>query len=464
MRKYIFLFFGITALNSNAQIKPIGLLSSNSHYFNYNNKPTVLITSGEHYGAVLNPDFDFVSYLKELKRNGLNMTRTMTGAYLEPVGAFNIEQNTLGPLASKFICPFARSNYANTPEKGNKFDLSIWDTAYFIRLKAFMLEAQKLGVIVELSLFCPFYEEGQWLLSPFNTINNINGVGNAKKDFVYTLDKSDGVLHFQEKMVKKLVQELKNFPNLMYEICNEPYFGGITLEWQERISQVIRDVEKSFTYQHLITQNIANGSALITHPNPLVSVYNFHYASPPTAVTINYSLNKVIGNNETGFKGQQDSTYRKEAWEIILAGGALFNNLDYSFTVSKGNGSFKYPAKQPGGGSQLYRNQLGYLKKFIESFQFEKMQPDTSFYLDGIPLSSKAYMLAEKGKQYAFYLMNANGASLVFDIPKGNYSIEWLNPVTGIFNAAIKIDHKGGKLKLKSPNTTEDIALRMKRI
>lgn len=35
----------------------------------------------------------------------------------------------------------------------------------------------------------------------------------------------------------------------------------------------------------------------------------------------------------TGFKGQKDSTYRKKAWELMLAGGALFKNLDYPFTV-----------------------------------------------------------------------------------------------------------------------------------
>ncbi len=464
MRKLFFLFFVICSLNSIAQIKPIGLLPANAHYFYYNGKPTVLITSGEHYGAVLNPDFDFVTYLKELKRNGLNMTRTMTGAYMEPVGAFDIEKNTLGPQASRFICPFARSMVNNTPEKGNKFDLNKWDDAYFVRLKSFMAEAYKQGVIVELSLFCPFYEDGQWFLSPFNTINNINAVGNIKRDEPYTLDKSDGLLAFQEKMVRKLVAELKRFPNLMYEISNEPYFGGITAEWQKHISQVIADAEKPFTHKHLITQNIANYTELITKPNPLVSVFNFHYASPPNAITLNYGLNKAIGNNETGFKGQKDSTYRKQAWEFMLAGGALFNNLDYSFTVGHENGTFKYPAPQPGGGTRAYRDQLGYLKKFLESFQFQNFKPDSTICVGGIPEGCTSYMLIEQGKQYAFYAMALTSISPVFNIPAGKYRVEWLNPVTGLYGKKIKINHKGGTLKLKSPKTSEDIALSIKRI
>ena len=43
--------------------KPITLHPQNPHYFLYKDKPTVLITSGEHYGAVLNLDFDYVKYL-----------------------------------------------------------------------------------------------------------------------------------------------------------------------------------------------------------------------------------------------------------------------------------------------------------------------------------------------------------------------------------------------------------------
>jgi hypothetical protein len=463
MTKLFFLLFMMVTLNSVAQKRPISLLPANSHYFEYNGKPTVLITSGEHYGAVMNTDFDFVTYLKELKRNDLNLTRTMTGPYFEPAGAFNIQQNSMGPAANKFICPFKRSKVKNTVEKGNKFDLDNWDPAYFIRLKAFMTEAKKQGVVVELSLFCPFYEDGQWLLSPFNSINNVNAVGNIKKDDPYTLDKSDGLLAIQEKMVRKLVEELKEFPNLMYEICNEPYFGGITPEWQQYISQVITTAEKSFTYKHLITQNIANGSQKIFNANPLVSVFNFHYSSPPFAVSINYGLNKVIGENETGFKGQKDSTYRKEAWELMLAGGALFNNLDYSFTVAHENGTFKYHDKQPGGGNPQYRNQLGYLKKMIESFQFQNMKPDSTVCVGGIPEGCKSYMLMEEGKQYLFYAMSGKSISPEFNLPRGNYIVEWLNPVNGVYSSKLKISHTGGRITLKSPEILEDIALGIKR-
>ena len=437
----------------NAQVKPIALHPINPHYFVYGGKPTILITSGEHYGAVMNPDFDYKTYLKTLQKDGLNLTRTMTGAYYEPSGAFNITKNTMAPDQQKYLCPWQRVG------DGSKFDLTKWDEAYFTRLKDFVAEAKKRGVIVELSLFCPFYEEMQWKLSPFNILNNVNSLGAIPRTDVYTLDKNKGLLEVQEAMVRKLVNELKDCPNVIYEICNEPYFGGITLEWQGRIAQVITETEKNFVQHHLISQNIANGSQKITNPNPLVSVFNFHYAAPPTAVTQNYGLNRVIGENETGFKGQKDSTYRKEAWELILTGGGLFNNLDYSFTTDNEDGTFQYPAAQPGGGSVAYRKQLRYLKKFIESFDFVHMKPDTTVYSSGMNGKNKVTVLAESGRQYAIYWMGGKQVNLELNLPAGNYSLKWMDPLTGKKEKKITLNHPGGKAKIESPGYQEDFAL-----
>ena len=42
---------------------------------------------------------------------------------------------------------------------------------------------------------------------------------------------------------------------------------------------------------------------------------------------------------------------RSEAWDFIIAGGGLYNNLDYSFTADHEDGTFQYPDTQPGGGN-----------------------------------------------------------------------------------------------------------------
>lgn len=40
----------------------------NPRYFLFRGRPTVVVTSGEHYGAVLNLDFDFRRYLDTLAK------------------------------------------------------------------------------------------------------------------------------------------------------------------------------------------------------------------------------------------------------------------------------------------------------------------------------------------------------------------------------------------------------------
>ena len=447
--------------------KPIELHPENPHYFLWRGKPTILITSGEHYGAVLNLDFDYATYLKELEARKLNNTRTWAGSYVEPSGAFNITSNSLAPLRDKFICPWARSGEPGYPNGGNKFDLTKWDDNYFKRLCDFMQQASKRGVVVEMNLFCPMYEEGQWKLSPQNAANNINGIGNIHRTNVYTLDKNGGLLAVQEAMTRKIVTELNEFDNLYYEICNEPYFGGVTMEWQHRIADVIVETEKSLPNKHLISQNISNGSKKIQKPHPAVSIFNFHYASPPKAVTENYALNKVIGDNETGFKGTNDTHYRMEAWEFILNGGGLYNNLDYSFVVGHERGDFVYPAKQPGGGNPEFRRQMTVLRDFINGFDFIRMKPDKDFIGAGIPEKMHCHALAEHGKQHAAYFFDPSNAapqtiSLTLLLPAGDYRAEWLDPVSGKTIKRERVKSPGA-VTVTSPEFRREAALQIRR-
>jgi hypothetical protein len=50
---------------------------------------------------------------------------------------------------------------------------------YLARGKQLAFPAGKRGIVVELVLFCPFYEDSMWKLSPMNAANNVNGVGNV---------------------------------------------------------------------------------------------------------------------------------------------------------------------------------------------------------------------------------------------------------------------------------------------
>jgi len=456
---WLLLLAGIARLNAAAA--PLALHPENPHYFLFRGRPAILITSGEHYGAVLNRDFNYQKYLETLRADGLNLTRVFSGAYVEDAGAFKIAANTLAPATGRFLCPWARSSVPGYANGGNKFDLDRWDPEYFGRLRDFMAAAARAGVVVEMNLFCPFYKEPQWKMSPQNAINNVNNVGAVARTNVYTLDRHGGLLLVHEALVRKIVTELKDFDNVYYEICNEPYFGGVTMAWQRRMVDVIVETEKQLGVRHLISLNIANGKAKIVDPHPAVSIFNFHYATPPDAVGLNYGLNKVIGDNETGFKGTNDTHYRMEGWEFILAGGALYNNLDYSFAVGHEDGAFVYPEKQPGGGNPAFRRQMKTLKDFIHQFDFVKMKPARDLLRGGLPPKARAQVLAEAGRQYAVYLFGENITRLELEVPEGNYAVEWVHPLSGETRKDAPLRHPGGVLSLPTPKFQPDLAARI---
>lgn len=437
---------------------PIALHPDNPHYLLWRGKPTVLVTSGEHYGAVLNLDFDYLRYLDELKACGLNQTRTFSGVYCEHEKSFKITGNPLAPAPGRLICPFARSDQPGYARGGNKFDLTKWDDAYFRRLKDFVAQAGKRGVVVELVLFCPFYEDSLWEISPMNARNNVNGIGTMPRTEVYTL-KHPQMVAIHEAVTRKIVSELRDFDNLYYEVCNEPYFGGVTQQWQDRIIATIVETEKDFPHKHLIAQNIANGTKKIVDPNPAISIFNFHYATPPRAVEENYHLNKVIADDETGFRGSADVTYRSEGWEFLIAGGAIYSNLDYSFTPEKPDGSAV--PKAPGGGGRTLRRQLKILKDFVESFQFIRMRPANDLLKGPLPGKARARVLAEPGKQYALYILGDGVTSLQLEMPAGRYHAQWVNTKTGAIDREESFPHSGGLRTLTVPTYSEDVALRI---
>jgi hypothetical protein len=442
--------------------EPIQLHPDNPHYLLWRGKPTVLITSGEHYGAVMNSPFDYAAYLDELQSAGLNLTRTFSGVYCEAVGDFNIKDNTLAPGPGNLLCPFARSNTPGYANGGNKFDLSKWDEAYFTRLKDFVAQAGKRGVVVEFTFFCPYYYASQWNLSPFNPRNNVNN-----------MDIGAGILHHpallevQLALVRKVVAELKDADNLYYEVSNEAYGEQGPGPWQQKIAAAIVEAEKAFPRKHLLAQNTV---PVYDSVHPAVSIFNFHPGAHDVSVSKNYGLNKLTGLDETSPTGNPLGAattafdYRRWGWTHLLDGGAIYNNPDYSFTVEHSRGAYQPWDKRPGGEMAAMRKQLRILKNFIEGFNFVGMKPDATLVKGGVPDGGAVHVLAKVGEEYALYLHGGTKAVLSLDLPAGRYRAEWVNTLHGTVDKVEDVTHSGGLLALSSPEYKDDVALRVKGI
>ena len=424
---------------------PLRLHPENSHYFEFRGKATTLVTSGEHYGAVLNLDFDFVPYLDELQARGFNLTRTFSGSYQEIPGSFKIQDNTLAPKPGRYQSPWRMHD--------GKYDLDQIDPAYLERLKRFLTEASRRGVVVEFVLFCPFYEEDLWTVNPMNAKHNSNGLGNCPREEVYTLKHPD-LLRRQLEFVRRVVTELNAFDNLYFEICNEPYFGGVTLDWQRKVSEAIVAAEKGLPNKHLIAQNIANGSARVKDPDPNVSIFNFHYASPPDAVNENRELRKPIGFDETGFKGTEDAVYRQQAWQFLMAGGAVFSHLDYSFTPAHPEGGARVADPTPGGGGPDLRRQLSVLKRLFDNLDLTHTPADNTFFHEAAAGKHHIQAMADRQHDaYVLYVASGPKTTITLDLPPRRYRVEWIDPLTGTNIKSTVVDARGTSIAQKDRAT-----------
>lgn len=465
--------------------QPIALHPDNQHYFIYQGKPLLVVASGEHYGAVINPDFDYLLYLNTLQRDGMNYTRIFTGTYFEKQGSFGIEKNTLAPDPGKALLPWKRSKETGAACGGNKFDLDQWDNNYFDRLKAFVNAASERGIIVEVTLFSSIY--GYWDIQVWNPDNNINIKAEISKKAVQTLENGP-ILKYQGLFVRKIVRELNQFGNVIFEIQNEPWADhpvkvtqkseyinsqdfrdnsvewrnnvdiadSMSLNWQKKIAEIITDEEGKLKNRHLISQNFCNFYYPVTDVDPLVSIMNFHY-DYPVVVEQNFSFDRVIAFDESGFAGSEDLTYRKQAWNFMIAGGGLFNNLDYSFAVGFENGTAIN--KAPGGGSTMLRKQLKILSDFLNSFNFVNMQPDRDVILQAPGAFARA--LSDRTRQFAIYIYDGSQCNLKLKLDPGKYLAEWLGTTNGSILKRESFNHMGGSLVLESPDYPDDIALKI---
>ena len=483
-------------LSQSILAQPIGICSGNPHYYFYKNKPIVLITSAEHYGGVVNKEFDYIRYFNMLRKYKLNYTRIYPGYLIEKPGLF-LKDNTLAPTKEGLIVPWIRSNVPGYINGGNKFDLSKWDKAFFQRLRDFVEEAGKRGIIVEICYFNAI-SDVCWPYSPLYKENNIQGTGTCHFKNAQTL-KDTALARREADYVRKIVQEVNEYDNVIHEICDEPTVHGTPLElageWVRYMVDVIRKTEKNLPKKHLIAQQIVgplNGPLDFSEDKD-VDVLVGQYAGVQfygdgrakyydavqeggiLALDDKYGCNKPIEFNETlyyplDYKVDSIADSRVEAWEFIVGGGAGFNQLNGRFTIS-------HPDGNTPDNIQILTS-LRNLSDFINSFDFVNMKPDNNV-VNTDSLNEFLYyrVISNPGNEYALYMHHSfleynayyvipgkYKTSLDLKIPEGTYLVEWIVPETGKVCKSETINNKRDSIKLVAPEYTIDIAVRIKKL
>jgi len=488
----------------------------NPRCFQYRGKPFKILTSAEHYGAVLNADFDYHIYLQEMQRTGQNMTRVFT-FYREKESSIPGpgNMNALAPRPHASVMPWERVPGQGAAADGlDKFDLNRWNAAYFERFKDFVGKCADHGVVCEITLFCNPYDQEKYDLFPCSKVSNVNGVGNDLDDprGFMTLD-APSIVAFQEQLVRKIAEELNEFDNIYYEICNEPNIHGDPAEeneatvvaWHAHLARIIRQTEEKLPKRHLIAANAHfvvkltddPGKPTIRHEdlsyfqNPDIDIINYHYISAKAA---DQGLQFVSGTARAGltwhFMRQRDqfgkpivfdetfsgivrgsperyAINRAEAWEMLLSGGAGYNNLDWSFTPADETGSGKVPiGDERRLDGRCLREWFSIFRRLLDRYDLAALVPAVGLLPQSI--SGYGYAAATNGNgRYILYFVDEKvyrlepcehqALTVSLTLPPGRYTAQTFDPKTGV-TEDLPAFQSEGTAELEIPEFAEDVA------
>ncbi len=457
---------------------PVAKHPVNPHYFVYQGRPLVLITTDEHYGAVINRDFDYVRFLDRLREYGMNLTRIYPGAYVEMKDQY-APGNPLGPLPDRYILPWRKSGESGAnPHLGRyKYDLAAWDKGYFKRLRDYVHQASVRNIIVEVAFFNGMYDD-RWAAQPLYHANNIQGVGILDfKQFTTLADKA--LVDVQLRYVRKIASELYGFDNVIYDISDEPEMQGQNSRpWNSVLLDALLAVDHN---RHLYGETAHSASPDFTKDHRTSWIPTEYISPMEKTLDDNYPDDKPILDVETAYYPRWYGTHpveetRAEGWYGMLGGlaGLIHLNADFSTTNPSAQGTSTQNEILP---------QKRALMNFMLSLDFVRMTKYTGFRVADPEALARA--IAAPGEQYALYLfhgsrqweewsqgptasrfnVNANWFTdtVTLNVPPGFYRVEWVNPSSGAVIASTSLESKGGDTDLRTPRYFVDIALRMKR-
>lgn len=352
-----------------AAVAPIAPVSYNPKYLTYKGRTIALVGMSHEY----------LCHIPQPQRVGQYCA---LGSYATVLADLQTKKNTLIRLWTVFNHSPGREAYGTpfTNEQPFKYTNGKWDlnvvdnpdinltnlnVAYYTNLESVVWEAFCRGIIVEVTLLDPWC--GDWALGPFNAANTTDGKGFTAErifmSFENLVAKSDSGQNLAARNAQKVaaahvVRKLKRFPNVIFEVANEPdlTLPGITpahtTDLQNMfVSQVIQPNDNPAPSNHLVMIN-GHQSGAFAWNVPGAKVGSAHYTSindtrygatelmrTPSlqAARANHAISfnegKAIGGSGTDPLTADD--IRSEAWEFAFNEGALFDG--YSVNRSDGN-------------------------------------------------------------------------------------------------------------------------------
>jgi hypothetical protein len=481
---------------------PISIHPDNPHYFLYDGQPRILNAATEHYGAVLNRNFNYVSYLEEAADKQATLSRCFL-LFRELEGLPWNPHSPCKPIPGEYLAPFARTGPGYATDGFLKFNLDVWDEEYFGRLHGFLAEAAKRGVVVELTLFSNAYGDPVWDLNPFNVKNNVNGVGDvAWQD--YNSMSNAALFEHQLAYTRKVVREVNAHDNFYFEVCNEPFgdhMGHVNATdveaWQAAIRATIREEEAQLPKRHLIFQvpterPRAEGKLDPLFAEPSIDAINIHdyqkltfrgIALQPLNQFMQRDLHleriaymwsichaggkPMVFDEDNASTNTLDvegwTTHRKRAWVTVVSGGH-YDMIDFS--IQSGGQERGTPASRA-----HIRTWMEHLSAFMRNVDFIHAAPVRDFCAE-VPAHTLAVTLANPGQEYVIYVADCRErdergrgepceGTLAFTLPPGSYQLREYSPATGEYRD-VEQPLDGGVVRMELRAFVEDVVLHIR--
>jgi hypothetical protein len=410
-------FTGDDEQKAEAPVAPLRVLEANPRYFADSSGKAVYLTGSHVWWSLVGDrswkaqpcensveDFSFSEYLGRLVDYGHNFVRlwTLEVPSWEECGA----TVTVEPL------PWLRTGPGEAVGGGSKFDLERHDPAYFDRLRERVETAAERGIYVSVMLFegwgLQHHGDWRWASHPFNAANNVNGVngdpnGDGTGTETHTLE-IPAVTRIQEEYVRRVVDTVGSFDNVLYEIANES--GSYSTDWQFHMIRFVKDLEARSDKSHPVGMTFqhahGNNDTLAGSPADWISPGGQEYMTDPPAAT-GEKVSVSDTDHHCGVCGDGDFV-----WRSFLRG----HNPIYMDPLDDD------PARESA------RRAMGLARSYAERFDLARSHPQPEF-------SSTQYCLVVPDREFLVYQPGSGPFTVELGATARRYAVEWLETETG---------------------------------
>ena len=396
---------------------------------------------------------------------------------------------------------------------GDNYDLKRWDDVYWSKLRTFLRETKKRGIIVQLKIWDRWNESGDsqkarfgWYDSPWNPNNNSTydwtdspllkpGKTDFYNAFHYAAVTSDPVLlPLQQRFVEKVVDEVIDNGNdhVLFQVDNESGIGNETLEPDPYWARFVRRYARSKGAPDIFVCS----SRRFHWPTPYMATTFQDWENPEVRVPLlntAFNFSDIPQNNGTSGQRQYDNIlwYRSR---VLVHGARPINNVKcyhFNWPIGSSFGKDRTSPTDADAGAKFWRavfagsasirfhrhtptRPAGLREGFGLTLEGQRHLRSMRHLLDAVHIfgtkprndlllqrtTNEAYCLAEPGKQYAVFFTGDGDSRVTIELTTSRHLFElrWLDIATSRWGQRAMVS-SGGDRMLRAPGSGHWVAV-----